>query len=139
MTCAVALLAVFLQMPCSCDTKRSVADELKFADIVFQGTLRSVAVPDWDGTSGRTPPQEHTFTVKRSWKGVDQPSVVIATMPLSDCSFTFIVGEEYLVYADHDPMHPRVYLATVCSRTAPIAKAGEDLKKLPEPKHTFGN
>ena len=65
--------------------------------------------------------------VTEAWKGIDQLEVTVQTPEQSAaCGFNFAVGEEYLVYTYETGK------TNLCSRTAAIADAGEDLEALGE-------
>ncbi len=69
-----------------------------------------------------------TFAVTRVWKGINQPTVVVVTPASSaSCGFAFVQGQEYLVYASEIEGQLQTIL---CSRTALITMAGEDLAAL---------
>ena len=68
------------------------------------------------------------FRVERSWKLARKGEVTVFTVNTSSlCGFPFSVGERYLVYA-----HGRgAALSTdICTRTALLTHAGEDLEYL---------
>jgi MYXO-CTERM domain-containing protein len=79
---------------------------------------------------------EITLRVKRMWKGDPEQEIKVHTAGSSAaCGYTFVKGETYLVYAlrdDADPMR-----VSLCSRTALVKKAKDDLDFLGEPKHQF--
>lgn len=72
------------------------------------------------------------FKVINSWKGVEKTLVEVNTgRGDGDCGYLFTVGEEYLVYANHAYGIPDNYwVAGICSRTAELSNAKEDLNYL---------
>jgi hypothetical protein len=79
---------------------------------------------------------EVTLQVKRVWKGEPKEEIKVRTAGSSAaCGYTFVKGKTYLVYAvsdDADPMR-----VSLCSRTAPIEDAKEDLDFLGKPSHRY--
>ena len=69
-----------------------------------------------------------TFAISKVWKGTDQPTIEVLTSASSaSCGFEFVQGEEYLVYASESEGRLQTNL---CSRTALLAMAGDDLAVL---------
>jgi hypothetical protein len=67
------------------------------------------------------------FSVVTAWRGVDTREVTVSTHRSSAmCGYPFQEGEEYLVYARGG----EGLTVSLCSRTAPLADAGEDLAAL---------
>jgi hypothetical protein len=110
---------------CRCRPPGSPADALASATSVFSGRVTALAGAV---DSGGPDPVQATFAVTGVWKGADQPTLVVVTPASSaSCGFAFAQGQEYLVYASEVDGR----LQTIaCSRTAPIAVAGEDLAAL---------
>jgi hypothetical protein len=81
---------------------------------------------------------EVRFKVKRAWKNVNSPEIIVLTaIEDSHCGFKFTAGREYLVYADGSTGGN---LSTShCTRTAPLENAGEDLKVLGKGKKVRGS
>jgi MYXO-CTERM domain-containing protein len=124
-----ALLAVAAQLPsrahaCSC-MPQTPRDAFEGAVAVFEGHVAEVQPPpETDGTG--------QFTVRmkvvRAWKGIESEEAVVTTAANSaTCGYNFAVGTSYLVYAGAIDGKLDVSL---CSRTQPIAAAGEDLEAL---------
>ena len=110
---------------CRCRPPGPPADALASATSVFSGRVTALAGAV---DSGGPDPVQATFAVTRVWKGAGQPTVVVVTPASSaSCGFAFAQGQEYLVYASE--VDGRLQ-TIVCSRTAPIAAAGEDLAAL---------
>ena len=72
------------------------------------------------------------FKVIDSWKGVEKTLAEVNTgRGGGDCGYQFVVGEEYLVYANPAYGIPDNYWVTgICTRTAPLSNAKEDLNYL---------
>jgi len=126
---AAVLLAVSAQLPslahaCSC-MPQNTRDALEGAVAVFEGHVVEVQPPpETDGTG--------QFTVRmkvvRAWKGIESEEAVVTTPANSaTCGYNFAAGTSYLVYAGAIDGKLDVSL---CSRTQPIAAAGEDLEAL---------
>ena len=117
----------FSAFACSCIMPGTVAEEVERADAVFKGTV--IAVDNSDYRAYVFPDVVVTFTVQEYWKGDVLDIVVIHTgQGGGDCGFSFEEGKSYLVYAytdDNGDLH-----ANICSRTALLSDAEEDLVKL---------
>jgi hypothetical protein len=72
------------------------------------------------------------FKVINSWKGVEKTLAKVHTgRGDGDCGYPFAVGEKYLVYANPAYGIPGNYwVAGICSRTAELTSANEDLNYL---------
>ena len=128
----IALLSVLgaLAVPrtaraCSC-TRRSVAEAVKDAVAVFEGT----ALATYEGWS-----RTQVLRVERVYKGRDRLGQLAGVDVLgkgNSCGMTLQHGTRYLVYA-----RGRGHSLTVsrCSRTATIDSADEDLHVLEAPKY----
>jgi hypothetical protein len=90
------------------------------AQAVFSGTVSEVQ----GGPGGLLV----TFDVERVWKGPDGSSLTLSTADSSAaCGVEFVPGEQYLVYG----LGQDGQLTTnLCTRTAPLASAGDDLAAL---------
>ncbi|MET3507177.1 hypothetical protein [Halalkalibacter oceani] len=117
---------------CSCLENAGVEEALERAEAVFSGKV--LDVKEQKGADGYLAKAVH-FSVDRAWKGVDQTEVIIATgLGGGDCGIDFVVGEEYLVYANQSSWHADIspLEAIICSRTAHLDAAEEDLRQLGE-------
>ncbi|MCM3759799.1 hypothetical protein M3212_03240 [Alkalihalobacillus oceani] len=123
---------------CSCVENRGVEEALELADAVFSG--RVLDVQEQKGADGSQAKAVH-FSVDRAWKGVNETEIIIATgLGGGDCGIDFIVGEEYVVYANQSSWYASIapLEAIICSRTTSLAAAEEDLRELGEgtqPEH----
>ncbi|RBW68044.1 hypothetical protein [Bacillus taeanensis] len=106
---------------CSCIEPGTPSEELNNSKAVFTGKVLEITE---DETNYE---KEVVFEVLSTYKGVTEPQVTLYTgMNSAACGFNFTVGEEYLVYATGDGR----LQTTLCSRTAELAAANEDLKEL---------
>jgi len=107
---------------CSCIQPGPPADALDQSEAVFSGTVAEV-VPQANGVLV-------TFDVNEVWKGPNGPQLTLSTSGSSaSCGYDFVQGEEYLVYG----FAQEGELATgLCTRTAPLANAVDDLAALGE-------
>jgi hypothetical protein len=105
---------------CSCVQPAPPLQARDQSQTVFAGAVAAVE-PGKDGLLV-------TFDVAQSWKGPVGPRLTLATSGSSaSCGFEFVPGEEYLVYgyAQDGQLH-----TGLCTRTAPLANAGDDLAAL---------
>lgn len=109
-------------MACSCIPPLPASEAFKSADAVFVGSVTSFGVrgepekSDFDGREvlafrqGR----QAVFRVKKAYKGVQEETITVFTGEGGgDCGFDFIVGHEYLIYANTSD--GQLY-AGICSR-----------------------
>jgi hypothetical protein len=110
---------------CSCLPPGPPADALASATAVFSGRVAALAGAV---DAGGSDPVQVTFAISKVWKGTDQPTIEVLTPASSaSCGFEFVRGEEYLVYASESEGRLQTNL---CSRTALLAIAGDDLAVL---------
>jgi hypothetical protein len=131
-TAVLTLLVALIQLypaaarACSC-LAQSPAEAFEQAVSVFEGHVLEIKpVPATPETSGQTLPQLAVrLSVVRSWKGMEQEQIVLTTgTDSAACGFAFAVDQDYLVYASSGPSG---LTASLCSRTALIADATEDI------------
>jgi hypothetical protein len=111
---------------CSCVTQTR-EQAFESAAAVFEGRVTEItrSKPDAENGSGRL---LVSMLVVRAWKGVEVERVTVLTAgDGAACGYGFRQGESYLVYAYQGGAQPKVSL---CSRTRPVAEAGEDLDAL---------
>lgn len=120
---------------CSCIPPVPPAEALGQSDAVFSGRVVSVAErSEEDPGHPGGPHLEVRIVPSRRWKGADADTVTVRTADNSAaCGYAFDPGGEYLVYATGEEGVLRVDL---CSRTKPLAQAGEDLAALGAPAST---
>lgn len=118
---------------CSCVPPGPPRQALAQAGAVFAGRVVSVTEPREAPGDPDRPYVEVRIVPERRWKGAAGDTVTVLTPPNSAvCGYAFETGREYLVYAEGGE-GLRVFL---CSRTAALADAGEDLAALGAPAVT---
>ncbi len=115
---------------CSC-MRLTPAEGLSSSQAVFTGEVLSVEKNEATKFGGL----EATLRVEDVWKGDVGAEVEVHTAASSAaCGYNFVVGTKYLVYAYTDETDPM--RVSLCSRTAPVENAKEDLASLGKPsKH----
>ena len=112
---------------CSC-MKLTPAEGLSSSYAVFTGEVTNIE----PNTATKFGGVEITLRVRKVWKGEIGEQVKVHTAGSSAaCGYNFAKGESYLVYADRDEADPM--RVSLCSRTALIANAQEDLDFLGKP------
>lgn len=112
---------------CSCIPPEPPLEAMAKADIVFAGKVADIDAPAV--MTSTLDENKITFNVSRAWKGVEMnPFYVYSSGSSASCGYEFEVGKEYLVYAYDDDGRPATGL---CTRTALLANASEDLAVLP--------
>lgn len=110
---------------CSCTQPPPPREARDGSAAVFAGTVSGIAPGGPGGTSRLV-----TFDLQQSWKGPAGPQLTIATAQDSAaCGVDFTQGEAYLVYGY--AQEGQIW-TSLCSRTAPLAAAGDDLQALGE-------
>lgn len=113
---------------CSCVEPQSVEVELMRSEAVFLGT--ALEVKEHKGLGGYVKGKSILFEVEESWKGAEESQIIIKTgQGGGDCGYNFQKGVEYLVYANSSSMYGNEdeLVSIICSRTAELSKAQEDL------------
>ena len=118
---------------CSCVQPGSPSEELEKFSAVFAG--RVISIEHSYDPNGRTVTRDDRstigFEVSAVWKGTVHEDMYITTPPTGGtCGFTFDVGEEYIVYAYDSPYEDGGYSTGICSRTALLGGAQQDLDEL---------
>ena len=116
---------------CSCIQPPPPKESLAQAAAVFQGEVVEVgALEPVNGMVNTADMIQVTFNVNQVWKGEIAEVTTLTTAGSSaSCGFEFQPGQSYLVYAD---LVEGQLNASLCSRTAPVDLAGEDLQALGE-------
>jgi hypothetical protein len=104
-------------MACSCARPGSPREELRRRDAVFSGEVTSINR------------EKIEFKVEKFWKGPRAKWISIK-YELSTCTYVFVVGKKYLVYA----FGKEILETNICTRTKELDKASDDLKELGEGK-----
>ena len=120
---------------CSCAQPGSPTEELEKFDAVFVGKVFSVQ-HSYDPEGKSVGPEDRStigFEVSTVWKGVVHEVTYITTPPTGgSCGYTFVEGEEYIVYASTSNYGDDSYTASICSRTALLSEARADIDALGE-------
>ncbi len=139
----LALVLAFLWMlvtvgqvyACKCVTPGTPTEELDKSEAVFAGKVFSV-VNSYDPEAKSASPEDRStigMNVSTVWKGTVHEVMYITTPPTGgSCGFTFVEGEEYVVYASDSHYGDDSYTASICSRTALLAEAQADIDALGE-------
>jgi MYXO-CTERM domain-containing protein len=123
---AAAALAPSRAHACMC-VQTNVQAAYDGSAAVFEGFVKEVGEPQSDASdAGRR--RAVRMEIVSAWKGAEGEQVTVFTAADSAmCGYTFQVERSYLVYAVSGPGGLEVSL---CSRTRPMAEAGEDLAHL---------
>lgn len=114
---------------CSC-MKLTPEEGLSSSHAVFSGEVTNIDKNEATRFGGL----EVTLRVRKVWKGALGEEVQVHTAGSSAaCGYPFEVGKTYLVYALHDEADPM--RVSLCSRTALLEDAGEDLTFLGRPAY----
>jgi hypothetical protein len=106
-------------MACDCSPPGSAREEFQRMDAVFSGEVISLGL--------RSAKAE--FKVEKVWKGPSAKKIALKYIG-SDCTYPFVVGKKYLVYASGK----EILETHVCTRTKELDKASDDMKVLGEGK-----
>ncbi len=117
---------------CSCVEPGTPSEELEKFSAVFAGRVVSVQHSfDPDAGSVVREAEDRTtvgFEVSAVWKGTVHEDMYITTPPTGgSCGFTFVEGEEYIVYGHDSNYDDGGYTVGICSRTALLGLAQADL------------
>lgn len=105
----------------SCAETRSIEAEYEWAAAAFTGKVQDISPTESGGFNVR-------FRVLTVWKGTIAEEVVVYTgHGGGDGGFPFEADSEYLVYAS---AYEGRLSTNICSRTALLAQAGEDIARL---------
>ncbi|MGM0836232.1 MAG: hypothetical protein ACQEV7_08750 [Bacillota bacterium] len=107
---------------CSCFPPGTPFAELEKSDAVFSGKVINVKTDDST--------LKAKISVKESWKGMDSKEVTVHTaIDSAGCGVNFETGKEYIIYSS---LEDGKYITYLCSRTAELAYAQDDLTELGE-------
>jgi hypothetical protein len=97
------------------------------SDSVFAGSVTNISTTDFQKTI--------TFDVEKSWKSANLGTISISTADSSAaCGYNFVEDEEYIVYALKK--EDGTLNTSLCSRTAQLQNAQEDLNILNSQRNT---
>ena len=114
---------------CECVTIGPSCQAAWTADAVFAGTVRSIdAAADAAGRVPGAAPMTVQFDIDQAFINSARGPAHLVYEPLSTCTYRFVAGQKYLVYASKDA--DGRLRASVCSRTRPLREAAEDLEYL---------
>jgi hypothetical protein len=114
---------------CTCAPPGPPAEALAMATAVFAGTVTAVDDPATGPEISSADLMTITFDVSQVWKGDSAETVAIKSpRDSASCGYPFEIGREYLVYVN--PWDGQQDAASLCSRTALLADAGDDLTAL---------
>ena len=126
------MLIVLINKPlpvsaCSCMMHPPVEEAFSNSHAVFSGKVIGINERIM-GASGKS----ILFEVNETWKGVSETEIKIMTgLHDGDCGLPFVVGQEYLVYAQLSDMYGKNQLSsTICHRTTELGNAAEDIQIL---------
>lgn len=134
---AVVIGFLFLLFPvtslaCSCVPPGSVQEEMERSSAVFSGKVVEIVNPnEKNEIQSSADLVAVKIEVTEWWKGGNESEVIVYTeMSSASCGFEFSLNEEYIVYA-HEDDDGKIRVS-LCSRTAQLQYAEEDLKELGE-------
>ena len=120
---------------CKCAQPGTPSEELVKFSAVFAGRVVSIQ-HSYDPKAGSVSPDDRTtvgFEVSTVWKGTVHEDMHITTPPTGgSCGFSFVEGEEYIVYAYDSAYADGGYTVGICSRTALLGQAQADIDALGE-------
>lgn len=113
---------------CSCIPPGPPEQELNESDAVFAGSVTTIVDSSSGGIVSSARPLYVTFDVTETWKGPNRTTLTVITAASSaSCGYPFQNGKQYLVYAYS--RNDNLYVS-LCSRTAPLNEAQQDLDAL---------
>src|SRR5436190_2514848 len=122
---------------CSCFASGPSCQNAFEADAVFVGRVIAItAIPDdgpprLDGEIRQPRAVRVDFAEVEAYRGPQAPVMSIVTPSQSTaCGYSFTRGERYVVYAGRGADAAAMLETSICSRTRPVAEAGEDFKFL---------
>ena len=130
---ALTLLPAARAEACTCSVGGPVCETFWTTDVVFAGEVLDITpLPNPAGEAYR-PHRKVRLRVMQSWRGGAGGIVELTTgAGGGDCGYNFEQGVRYLVYARS---RAGALSTGICSRTRPLAEAGEDLAYLKTALH----
>lgn len=128
-------LSLVFQAPtaygCSCIAPELPQASRDQAAAVFAGRVTNIDRPS--NFTSTIDPIKVTFDVSYVWKGKESNTINLLTARESaSCGFPFEEGKEYLVYANTSEETGDDLHVSLCSRTALLTEANEDMAALGE-------
>ncbi|UOQ92206.1 hypothetical protein MUO14_17185 [Halobacillus shinanisalinarum] len=116
---------------CSCVLPGTPEEELEESMAVFSGKVVKIMDKNKNNLiQSSTDPIAVVLEVEETWKGMDKSEVVVHTERSSaSCGYEFSLNKDYIVYANERDGGLHVSL---CSRTALLSEADEDIHALGE-------
>ena len=115
---------------CKCAVPGSPSEEMEKFHAVFAGEVLTIH-HSFDPNASSFSPDDITtvgFSVSTVWKGAVEENTTLTTPPTGgSCGFAFLEGEEYVVYAYKPTGDESRLSASICSRTALLQEAQEDV------------
>ncbi len=109
---------------CSCLAARPPCEAFKTTPAIFVAVVNDIEPPDSERFSYAQ------LTVEEAFKGISQSTIRMPQGTGSgDCSFVLEKGERYLFYAKYSE-ELKAFMTSICTRSRPLAYAGEDLAYL---------
>ncbi len=112
---------------CQCGPPPGPLDQYAQVEAAFTGIVISI-------TQDQTYPAFNNVEIHVTgiWKGIAASIVHVLTSPFDgSCGFTFLLAQEYLIYADDDLItESGPWTTTVCTRTRLVTDAQEDFDAL---------
>jgi hypothetical protein len=113
---------------CTCNSRRSPAEELRRSTAVFVGKVIHIEVPRLTGFLYTSrDPMIATFQISKVWKGPATRTTDVRTQFVGTCGCKFTEGEDYLVYANGSNQQ---LVTDRCTRTKPISEAISEVAAL---------
>lgn len=129
--CLVILFVLVLKpipaVACSCVGIPSLEEGFSEAQAVFRGEV--IGIKENSGFLGNGYGKTVLFAVKETWKGPSEKEFSILTGDGGgDCGVAFVIGQDYLVYANLSDMYKeQSWSTTICSPTKELGAATKDL------------
>ena len=118
---------------CSCIGPIVACESAWTTDAIFVGKVLHVGPAAATGDQFPSRQRPVRFDVTEAFKGVPLGELVVMTgQGGGDCGYAFAEGRTYIVYAHRSAATGQLG-AGICSRTAPVEQAGEDLAYLRGP------
>lgn len=109
---------------CNCYIPDNAIESLGISDAVFTGKVKQISKKTMNGNTYNAVLME----VGQIWKGIQESEVIVYTT-WSSCQFTFVVEEEYLLYAYE--INGKLHV-TNCGRSTTLTHATIDIQQLGE-------